>query len=313
MLFKTAVFAASGRHAPDGIIACPQPTGVIGASKERSLRNLGPSLDFILKLGAFGAAAGYMSLRAHFNTFGIPALAHLGAERYLLEVYVFAIGLLSRAVPLVAGLALVAIAARPLFRRISATRLRPYSDTVVIAVLLVSLVVVALHEPNLDMAVGPLDGSARLGLPAWLFYVLLLSALIGIIYLSAVARASPPDTGNGKQQVRRRAVAVTLGFVCVALPAVFGASVREARYPLVRISPHGAEPVQCGLALYQDDKALFVWRAEAGTGQVRRIELSKLEDVAFGPLRDLRAVVRIAAHSPDAFPSCRDMLPGRGR
>gem|GEM_PF-7003509 len=275
------------------------------------MRNLMTSVETALKLGVLGAILGYLSLRAHFNTFGIPALSHLGSERYALEAYVFAVGTLSCAVPVVLlGICVLALgrllrfAPRALQGQIS--KVRRLSDGAIAAGLLLMLTIVAAQEPVYDIAVGHLRSIEGRGLRPWVFYVLLGALGTG----AAQLLTAPHPTGRGEPNSLQRGVLIfAFALIVLALPIVFGASVRDARYPLVALRGAGTDRTECGLAVYQTEKALFIWQAASREAWVRRVELSDVGLLRFGDLRDLRTQIQFAANSDGDFPSCSRLRP----
>jgi len=238
-------------------------------------------LQGLVQASAILAAAGYLSLRSHFNYLGVSANGPIGAEAYLRECAYMAYEVIGRvALPaLLLGFAwMVAdllghlmIARKAAWRRAvtmlgtrgSAVLSHSIMARVLLAYLLVVYVYMIEVSPLIQLdavAIGPLKKEQLEALDFKYFDVVFFSCLVAFWLCH---RAS---THNSRSSWWNLCWLATL-LLCVHLPNLFGRTIHARNYQVARVTSKDPEGARCGLLILNTGKNLVLWRVQNGVGE----------------------------------------------
>lgn len=278
----------------------------------------------VVKCTALLVAGGYMSLRTHLNHMGISGPAFLGAERYLMEAYLFVVGMFEVLIWLALPL-LVIPSAAPLLRRVGppgpsrAIRhlgaivgtLRPLSALMFLSILIALLLAAA---TTTDLLVGDLRDRFIPERRPYLFRIAMIGATLWCVLLVAERRRSTESASLFGNTVsapigHALAMAITLGYA-LAVPLMYGRELHPTTYPMARVflQESTAAPL-CGFVVLHWSNGIMLWQAVGGRGRLTSLALDRTAAIEWGPARDILhalAVARLPGHVPDCaadFPS----------
>jgi hypothetical protein len=268
-----------------------------------------------IKFGSLFVLAGYLTFRAHVNRLGIPATSSLGAERYLKEAYslvlavflpLFQYCLLVAVLVLLVRLGINRTKARRAMDMIGAARDSAFSSLWLPIVLLIALVVLTfvilamVLDQGYDVVLGAIVPE-RLGyLASWKFYlIVVVAAAAYLVYLVAINRVPAASTAWRHHRRLWRLVGWSLLIVFIQVPMVYGAAVKQAWYPVAKVTRDAAkDETMCGVLLFDDGGDLAMWRFSNGRGQILMIPKSTVSLSQVGQLVDLLEVARGAVAQP---------------
>lgn len=262
---------------------------------------------------------GYMSVRAHANFIGIPAVSGLGVVAYLAECYVFFVstlaylfidGVIALLLMGLAGLILGPIyglrSYQHLFRWgasgsawLSRSR-QGWFTTIALLACLVMGMLWSLAGP-VDVAVGALNDAVLQQTTQYLFNV----ALIGILVVGGswyIGLSGPHP--HGHSHAARAAVALLLGIAAILLPALHGRLIRPPLYPVAAVAGKDSAREECGLLVLFTDESAVIWTAAGSStppiGIMRLYPQHEVRSIAHGALANLLDVAHdtIAGRNP---------------
>lgn len=291
-----------GKPAPVSMTAVPaRTTGTApaGAVERSSVVKL---LEAAAKVASVLAAAGYISMRAHFNAFGLSWSASLGGEPYLREIWLLAVWGVDRYALVAACLAALALGARALFGRhrgwmLLAEGLRrgvpAMSSVSFVAGTLALGWALAVRRAAKDVAIS-LDLDSLNALAALQPVTLDVVIAAGCLAIAAARWARPPV----------RTVMLALAAVLwLQVPMLYGIIARPRAYPLAYAPKDG----HCGLLVMRTDKQIALWHAVGGRGRTETLRQDDFTELRVGELRDLLTEARSAAVSKGSVPDCKPL------
>lgn len=83
----------------------------------------------------------------------------------------------------------------------------------------------------------------------------------------------------------------TLLILSFYLPMYYGAILRDAHYPIAKVSVKDGRRPACGLLVLQSEESILLWSTVGKSGQVMAIPLMGIVGVSLGPDQDMREVV----------------------
>ena len=265
-------------------------------------------VENVSKVAGAISIAGYLSLRAHFNFLGVSSLTPLTLERYLLETYLFVIGSLQRALPILPVLFVIGGIGWGLWRLITRRRSIQIPATfwqfLLLALLLITVVLAYYVPPATDVVVGVLKNKGYLR-REWLVDLLILSVGFGLVTLNWGSE----QPKQAKSEIFRRDWITNINWallfaIALTLPLRFGTEVHGTGYPVASLKLKAGENRECGLLLYQNGESLVLWQATKGFGRVHRFETKSVDDLIVGEVRDILQMAGEAAKNETNFPDC---------
>lgn len=277
------------------------------------------ALKTLVEFTALMAASGYISLRAHFNVFGISATVAPGSERYLMETWIFISALISRYALLliVIGLLLFLglVGARDaktpstglvgwvlskarLWARLAAQRISPLAVPLMIS--LAGLLWCLYQKARLkyDVAVGPLDFEKIQSIPrGWTVCDVCIAVVI--IGYGATLAAPVSLKQHGTLQAMAWGILRLISIVmALQLPIAYGAFVRDPLYPIASVE-HGERDSACGLLIPVGSDSITLWYVSStGEGTTLEIPRDKVNSIYIGRLTSLLDQLNEAAKTP---------------
>lgn len=271
----------------------------------------------VVKGVALLIAGGYISLRAHLNYLGVSGPAYLGAERYLMEAYLFIGGLFDvliwLALPtlvVVAGYRMLKSASPAAWAGNTQQLRRLASPILSVAALLFLLALIGLMLASssvTDLIVGDLRNQAIPERRPYMFTIAMIGATVWCVIV-ARERLRPAGCGGlfGNDLPRPIAhalmMAITLGYA-LAVPLIYGRERHPTSYPLARIASQGTsdKPV-CGIVVLHWPEGIMLWDAVNGRGRLTSIALDRTSAIQWGDTRnilDSLAAARLTGQVPD--------------
>jgi hypothetical protein len=271
-----------------------------------------------LKSGTFLLViVGYVSLKAHLNFLGVPALESFPVDAYLKETgYIItqtAISLAYLAIPITflatlwqfllrnwVSLRRASEWVQRLSRRILPARTRPYALWIL---LLIAFVWVDIVLPPGGVLLGKLDHRIPPRDPGLFTEALLGWVLVGWLTTKLTDAPSRVLAGGpaGRTPSIVQACRGTLVLLAAALAAVFGVYSDPRDYPLVRVDrPAPAEPT-VGLLMLSEADEIIVFSVKAGEGHMEVVP-RKDATIAVFASRDATAIgaADLVLDAPDA-------------
>lgn len=278
----------------------------------------------VVKFTALLVAGGYISLRTHLNHLGISGPAFLGAERYMMEAYLFVLGMFQVLIWLALPMLIFLAAARLLrpagtaapsraARRLDAIggALRPLSPLIFLSVLIALLLAVTTTN---DLLVGDLRAPLALERRPYLFPIAMISATLWCVLLATERRQSTAPAALFGNAVpgpggHALALAITLGYA-LAVPLVYGRELHPTTYPIARVvlQEPKAAPI-CGFVVLHWSDGIMLWQAAGGRGSLTSLALSRTATIEWGPVRDILNVLKLTPATPGHVPDCATDFP----
>lgn len=243
-------------------------------------------------------AVGYIALRAFCNYHDVPLIPNLGFERYLQETYALLSSLIiSKAQSEWFPIAILAIAGiaflltrfpisrieRPLHKLLSE---RVVSGILVVLVILSAIgfgqVTVSLMKLENDSFVGALHTPMNAG-GAYVDRAVLLAVLIWAswyFFRPNENLLSPSGVTQG-QRVLRRLLFVFGLLTVIFIPIVYGASLQDREFYIVKIKYTDGTDSPLGMRLLESATQVVYWSAESKIGLVQSIPVSKIASVDY--------------------------------
>jgi hypothetical protein len=291
-------------------------------SSFRRMKTLTKLALTLLKLSGVFVAFGYISLKAHLNVLGIPWDYPLGVERCLAEAYQLAVETIAPILPRLPRLTvwaavvcvLVGIVSRwkrlkslyppmdKFFRKLRSGWVLP-----AILILLASLAFYPLMLRDVDFAltahfVGPITGFSYYHMPGLFSALVVLCLVIYGIYDSFGAEGFQSLTRSAR--ICWRIVAALVALFLFFAPVVYGTLWHPMRYPVIKVSLKGSQPVQCGVLILRGDTDILLWRAAQGRGELLTIPSGEIHAFTAGADEDIRKWVEKAMDSGGPSPDC---------
>ena len=266
-------------------------------------------VENVSKVAGALSIAGYLSLRAHFNFLGVSSLTPLTIERYLMETYIFVILSLQSVLTISPVIFAVAGIGWGLWYLI--TRQRPNSISAIFwqlllfGLLLIAVALTFFLPPAADVVVGNLKSKA-FGSTTWVFKLLMVTAMVGVITLTW--RNGPLEQAKGGPVFQlwiARLNWFLLFAVAILLPVRFGAEIHPRHYPIASLKLKANENLKCGLLLYQNGESLVLWEAAKGFGRIRKFETKSVDELIVGEVMDIVHTAGVAAKNEANVPDCR--------
>jgi hypothetical protein len=273
-------------------------------------------IEALAKVALAFAAIGYISLRAHLNSLGIPFRESVPVERYLMEMWDWVVSSLLPLVKPTCSLALLAWTLTALTRRIMGRRafagkwsdqLRrwwraDWTEKILLLVLAIACVSTALlveQYCRTPIAVaGPLAPRSAQEPQVRNFYsALVIVWLIESIFWGARRTA-------GRAAAWHRTLGCVMVFIMtVQLPMLYGWLIRDDRYPTVtmEIKVGDETKTEQGVLVFETSDRFIVWRASQGIGLLVSYLRGEVLSVTAGASFSLRklAAQAVTGHNQD--------------
>lgn len=256
-------------------------------------------VESIGKLAGLLAAAGYISMRAHFNFIGVHLDSNVPVQHFLMETWhlVFttmtrllwvavAVGVLAVPIAIAVRLVSVFLRRRAISEPISAGKLGSFRAVLAPELLarFVCLVLFAsILAASLVVVNSSLESSSfrvRLELGTWLFDTCVTSVivLIALRQRSVLLRRSPVIT-------------ICLLVSAAFLPVLFGIACHGTKYPAARIdSLNASEAPRCGVLVFSNEVEHVLVRRVRQSPRTQVVRRENVKVLTFGDIVDLRSV-----------------------
>ena len=269
-------------------------------------------VELIVKIGAVFAFIGYVALRAHVNSLGIPFHDSVSSQRYLMETWSWTV---TSFFPLVKpacclGLLgwLVAVLGRKWLQK--SIKVRAHwakireclvdklgnGEDFFLAVLILTCVTASLMiELGSDVPLT-LTGTLKQIVPRFetgsLYHMLVVIWIVQSAFW--LARSAP-----GSSQ-RRPVALILLAVVTMQLPMIYGWLVLEQQCPIVTLQVKSEPGKESGswLLVFETAERFIVWRTTGGKGEVTSYLRSEILNISAGETFSLREMIGKAAAAP---------------
>lgn len=283
--------------------------------------NLSGLGTLLASASGFLVAAGYLSLRVYLDRMEISGPPFLGAERYLLEAYLFAEGLFI-VLPWAAVLVLILLtwrgiapmSYRAMLLRVGAisTRTRP-----IVALAIVGIICWLLRQSFWGTGLwpgtpSPLPPALQPRRPE-LFQVALCVVLMWWFTVASAHRKSSEFAGLfghvlPEDMAKMLTAAISLA-LALALPILYGRESRPDAVPLVQVVfQDKSTPSLCGLAVLHWSDGMLVWHAKSRQPRLVSLRLERVSYVAWGAKRSLMDALGVGYRLVEPVPTCNAEL-----
>jgi hypothetical protein len=281
-------------------------------------------IEALAKVALAFAVIGYIALRAHLNSLGIPFRESAPPERYLMEMWGWVVASLF---PLVkpacsVGLVMWGVSALLVFLlrkvkngtarwgKVRAIWKREWGEIILLTILAVACIATALMVEIYCRAPAVLSGPmTKIENPPQaakdLYLVLVIVWLFESVFWLG-RRVVKTATAS-----RRVFALAMIAILTLQLPMIYGWLIREARYPAVTLAVKAGDTTKDadGILIFETAERFIVWRASKGSGQLASYLREEVVSVTASRSLNVRDVVNQALAQPGSDWPAAALLP----